>query len=165
MSGGNNERRADPAAQPVLVKSTGLRDCAIIVHYHEALTGFLRLITVSGCWKGQTHYIKRQVAYWSVSGDILTAFFYRKYVFSFVGAKNLITCLSEQRSNRGEWGRLQHGLFLQSGMIYSDDIHTAHAKSAPHPSWMKSGTCDHSLYKKIIFMVKKHFFYNWHEAL
>ncbi len=49
---------------------------------------------------------------------------------------------------RGEWGRLQHGLFLQSGMSYSDDIHTAHAKSAPHPSWMKSGTCDHSFYKK-----------------
>ncbi len=49
----------------------------------------------------------------------------------------------------GEWGRLQHGLFLQSGMSYSDDIHAAHAKSAPpHPSWMKSGTCDHSFYKK-----------------
>ncbi len=26
----------------------------------------------------------------------------------------------------GEWGRLQHGLFLQSGMSYSDDIHAAH---------------------------------------
>ncbi len=34
---------------------------------------------------------------------------------------------------RGEWGRLQYGLFLQSRMSYSDDIHTAHAKSAPPP--------------------------------
>ncbi len=66
---------------------------------------------------------------------------------------------------RGEWGRLQrgtelqYGLFLQSRMSYSDDIHTAHVKSAPpHPSWMKSGTCDHSFYKKK-FIVKNIFFY------
>ncbi len=38
-----------------------------------------------------------------------------------------------KNNSRGEWGRLQHGLFLQSGMSYSDDIHTAHAKSAPPP--------------------------------
>ncbi len=37
---------------------------------------------------------------------------------------------------RREWGRLQHGLFLQSGMSYSDDIHTAHATSASPPSWI-----------------------------
>ncbi len=55
-------------------------------------------------------------------------------------------------------GQLQHGLFLQSGMSYSDDIHTAHAKSAPHPSWMKSGPCDHSFYKKNNFHGKKVFF-------
>ncbi len=48
----------------------------------------------------------------------------------------------------GRGDGLQHGLFLQSGKSYSDDIHTAHAKSATHPSWMKSGTCDHSFYKK-----------------
>ncbi len=75
MSGENNEKRADPAAQPVLVKSTGLRDCAIIVHYHEALTGFLRLITVSGCWKGQTHYDKETGGILKCFGGYFNSFF------------------------------------------------------------------------------------------
>ncbi len=57
--------------------------------------------------------------------------------------------------------------FLQSGMSYSDDIHTAHAKSAPHPSWMKSGTCDHSFTKnhfhgkKSIFLIIRFFFLSY----
>ncbi len=99
MSGENNEGRADPVAQPALVRSTGLRDCAIIVHYYEALTGFLRLITVSGCWKGQTHYDKETGGILKRFGGYFNIFFFnRKYVFSFVWAQNEITCLSEQRS-------------------------------------------------------------------